>query len=116
MICVIVDADDRSVWCKYLSSDRVFDSHNKRRGMQISRDSALHNMTPLNTFGVRIVAYYEAATNAVYGSWRYCCERIGESTATYRDRHPRRWQEREPLMHGARQTEILISITSGSDE
>lgn len=116
MVCVIADADDKSVWCKYLSSDRVFDSHNKRRGMQISRGSALHDVTPLNAFGVRIVARYITGALSNDGGWVYYCERIGESTATYRDGHPRRWQEHEPLKHGARQTEVLISITSGIDE
>lgn len=116
MVCVIVDANDESVWCKYLNSDRMFDSFNNRRGMRILRYPGLHDMTPLNVFGVRIFACYEAGTNTVHGGWRYCCERIGESTATYRDGHPRRWQEREPFKHWARQNEILISITSGSGE
>lgn len=116
MVCVIADSDNWYVWCKYLNSDHAFSTFNHRHGMRISRDSAFHNLTPLNAFGVRIVARYEAGTNTVHGGWIYHCERIGESTATYRDGNPRRWQDREPLKHGARQTEVLISITSGIDE
>lgn len=116
MVCVIVDSDEEFVWCKYLNSDHTFSTFNHRRGMRISRASALQNMTPLNDFGVRIVARYITGVLSDDGGWIYHCERIGESTATYRDGHPRRWQEREPFKHWARQNEVLISITSGSDE
>lgn len=113
MVCVIVDKDDDFFYVKYINADSSLGIHNWNSGMKAKRDQAgIHRMTPLSVFGVRIIAYHRAATIPTRGRWYYICEKIGESTATYCDGKPRRWQERHSCEYAGRLDVIMTSIAS----
>jgi len=83
LIAVIMEIQNDIAFCKYLCSDPQLDIYNKKRGMMIGITGGIHSMTPVAKFGVKVC----------FNKWQYWCEKVGESTATYRDGRPRQWQE-----------------------
>jgi hypothetical protein len=93
LIGVVVSVDDGYVKTKYLNADESFSSYN-RRGCLSRRAVVTH----LEDFGVRL-----RVTGVSY--W---CEVVGESTATYEDGKPRKWQEPKVRIHYARQNVLRL--------
>jgi hypothetical protein len=91
MVVVVVQVNEgRSDYlCKYLNADPKFDAFN-RPPMQ----TTLSEATKVEDFGVCIRS----------NGKKYWCEKVGDSTATYRDGRPRYWQEKfvVPSSYGLR--------------
>jgi hypothetical protein len=77
-VAVVVADDGDHYSCQYLNDDRCLDVYNNP-----AMKTRLEDATNIEDFGVVI-----RAKAGVY--W---CEQRSESTATYRDGKPRKWQE-----------------------
>ena len=104
LVAVIMAIEGGIAYCNYLNADAQLSSYNKKLGMAIQIEGGIHNMTPVGKFGVEVDYYPQVGT--------YCCERVGDSVATYRDGKPRKWQENVPLQYTARR-EVAKVATSG---
>jgi len=98
LVAVITEMSGDSFYCKYLNAESQLSSYNKGKGMLIRLDGSLHRPTPVGHFGVRVL--YDKTLRL------YRCEKIGESTATYKDGKPRSWQEFQPYTYSPR-SEVL---------
>lgn len=104
LVAVIMAIEGNTAFCNYLCADKDLSSHNKKLGMAIAIDGGIHNMTPVSKFGIEVKFCPQVGT--------YCCERVGDSIATYRDGKTRKWQENVPLQYAARR-EVAKVATSG---
>lgn len=84
LLCVITEVGESGIRAKYLNADTRYDLHNKGAGMFVAKQSHLHNLTPVQSFGVRV--FYD------FDRDRYMCEKTGESVAKYADGSAREWQ------------------------
>ncbi len=98
LVAVITEMNSDSFYCKYLNADSQLSSYNKGKGMLIRLDGSLHRPTPVGRFGVRVL--YDKTLRL------YQCEKVGESSATYKDGKPRSWQEFQPYTYSPR-SEVL---------
>ncbi len=80
LIAVITKVAGDEILCKYLSDDSQLDRFTKR-GVWTSRKYA----TPIGHFGVDV--HYEPERGEFF------CDQVRESTVTYPDGKPRRWQD-----------------------
>lgn len=101
LVAVIVAIDNETAHCKYLNADPRLNPYNKKHGMAILLKNGLHNLTPINKFGIQVC--YNSKMK------KYYCERVGESIATYSDGKLRQWQENIPIFYPARSEIIKIT-------
>ena len=104
LVAVIVAIEGNTAYCNYLNADPQLSSYNQKLGMAIQIDGGIHNMTPVSRFGVEVNYYPQEGG--------YCCERVSDSVATYRDGKSRKWQENVPLFYAARR-DVAKVATSG---
>lgn len=104
LVAVIMAIEGNTAYCNYLNADPQLSSYNKKLGMAVQIEGGIHNMTPVGKFGVEVDYYPQVGT--------YCCERVGDTVATYRDGRPRKWQENVPVQYTARR-EVAKVATSG---
>ena len=100
MVVVIVEIEGDIVYCKYLCNDVDLSTYNRRRGMAASVSGKSHRLTPISAFGVNVRLDLQTRN--------YWCEKVAESSATYRDGRPRRWQEDEPIVRVARADVVAV--------
>ena len=100
LIAVIMEMQGNIAFCNYLNADSRLSSFNKKLGMIVNPEE--WNTTPVSKFGVEVSYCPEDGS--------YCCNRIGESVATYQDGKPRQWQERAPITYTARRGVVKCCI------
>lgn len=82
LIAVVQSVHGRNIIAKYLNDSG--DLRPYRRGCRTTIEAA----TPVGRFGIKVLMSGD----------EYCCEVIGESTATYPDGRPRRWQDSQGVV------------------
>lgn len=104
LVTVVVEIIGKFAYLKYLNAEKELSSYNTGKGIGVRIiDNKLHNITPLEKFGV--VACYNPETKLYY------CKKVSESVATYKNGEPRQWQESEPYRYKARPTVVKFCLS-----